>query len=264
MNIESLGFRTNFIFSRFSGEVIDRGTYIVIRTPSNPDYHWGNYIIFNRPPVKGDFDAWRKIFEKEFPNHDKTRHYLFAWEGVAKPGDYQEFIDADYEFEPLLVLTTAKIRQPPHVNKEINIRRLHANQEWEDAIALQIKCADPKYMNDQYESFKRRQFAAYRKMSESGRGFWFGAYIGEQLVADLGVFFEGDIGRYQAVETHPDFRRLGICGTLVYEAGKSMMQEFSLKKLVMEADPDYHAARVYESVGFSRGETTYSLSWWQK
>jgi len=30
----------------------------------------------------------------------------------------------------------------------------------------------------------------------------------------------------------------------------------------MEADPDYHAARIYESVGFKRCEMTYQLSWW--
>lgn len=31
----------------------------------------------------------------------------------------------------------------------------------------------------------------------------------------------------------------------------------------MEADPEYHAARIYESVGFKRGEINYSLSWWK-
>jgi hypothetical protein len=31
----------------------------------------------------------------------------------------------------------------------------------------------------------------------------------------------------------------------------------------MEADADYHAARIYESVGFKRHEINYALSWWK-
>ena len=51
MNIQSLGYRTDLFFPRFDGEVTDRGDYIVIRTPSNPTYHWGNFLLFNQPPV---------------------------------------------------------------------------------------------------------------------------------------------------------------------------------------------------------------------
>ena len=83
-------------------------------------------------------------------------------------------------------------------------------------------------------------------------------------MGDLGIFFEGPVGRYQMVGTHPDFRKQGICGTLVYEAGLMAFEEFALDHLVMEADPDYHAARIYESVGFNKAEINYSLSWWKK
>ncbi len=38
MNVHSLGYRTDLIFSRFGGEVFDRGDYLVVRTPSNPPF----------------------------------------------------------------------------------------------------------------------------------------------------------------------------------------------------------------------------------
>ena len=44
MHLNSLVIKTDLIFARFSGEVIDRGNYLVIRTPSNTGYHLGNYL----------------------------------------------------------------------------------------------------------------------------------------------------------------------------------------------------------------------------
>lgn len=101
-------------------------------------------------------------------------------------------------------------------------------------------------------------------MSEAGLGNWFGAFIGEQLVGDLGIFHENGIGRYQNVGTHPNFRKQGICGTLVYQSGLIALRDYKIQYLVMEADPDYHAARIYESVGFKRNEENYALSWWKR
>ncbi|NQY99868.1 MAG: GNAT family N-acetyltransferase [Bdellovibrionales bacterium] len=130
-------------------------------------------------------------------------------------------------------------------------------------IELQTLCSDPKYFNDYYEAFKREQVAQYRAMAKAGKGAWFGAFLGEKLVGDLGVYFEQEIARYQNVGTHPDHKRRGICGTIVYLAGCQALREFGVETLVMEADPDYHAARIYESVGFAKSEINYSLSWWR-
>ncbi len=56
------------------------------------------------------------------------------------------------------------------------------------------------------------------------------------------------------METHPDFRRLGLAGTLVCRAGRHGLAEPGVSRLVMVADPGYPAIRLYESLGFSRTE----------
>ena len=61
MNIHSLGYLTDLFFSDFDGLTTDRGEYLVIQTPANPDFYWGNYLIFANPPAKGDFDRWRGL-----------------------------------------------------------------------------------------------------------------------------------------------------------------------------------------------------------
>lgn len=265
MNIRSLGRRTDFIFARFSGSVVDQGSYTLIKTPSNPGYHWGNYIVFDRAPRAGDLNAWKALFDQQFPYYSRPHHYAFTWDTLADDkGDYQQFLDDGFEFDSAVVLTATALNKPVHFNQDVSIKRIQSDSDWEAVVQLQTLCADPKFLNSSFDAFKRSQMDQYRQMSQAGKGNWFGAFIGETLVADLGLFFEGDIARYQNVGTHPEYRRQGLCGTLVYFAGNWAFDKFGVKTLVMEADPDYHAARIYESVGFTRSEVNHSLSWWDK
>tara|TARA_Y100001958_G_C21242409_1_gene570721 strand:+ start:2948 stop:3745 length:798 start_codon:yes stop_codon:yes gene_type:complete len=264
VKVRSLGRRTDFIFAGFSGSIEDKGSYTLIKTPRNPGYHWGNYIVFDRAPKPGDLAEWKALFDKEFPYYSEPHHYVFTWDTeVNDKGEFQEFLEDGFEFDSAVVLTTKTLKEPPHINEDIFIRKIESDSDWEEVIKLQTLCADPKFLNDYYEDFKRSQVSQYRKMSQAGKGNWFGAFIDGQMVGDLGIFSEGSIGRYQNVGTHPDFRRRGICGTLVYKAGLIALDEFGIEALVMEADPEYHAARIYESVGFVRSEINYSLSWWK-
>lgn len=264
MNIRSLGRRTDLIFANFSGKVIDKGSYTLIQTPSNPGYYWGNYIVFDYAPRKGSLRDWKLIFDREFTYYIEPNHYVFTWDtGSDDKGAYQEFLDAGFCLDSATVLVASKVNLPPHINQNVEIRKIVSDQDWSDVVQLQTLCADPKYANADYQQFKVRQIAAYRRMHEAGMGAWFGAFSGTKLVGDLGIFYKGNVGRYQNVGTHPDFRKQGICGTLVYQTALTAFQEFGVDHLVMEADVDYHAARIYESVGFRRSETNYALSWWR-
>ena len=60
--------------------------------------------------------------------------------------------------------------------------------------------------------FARNQIARYRQFVREGRGAWFGAFSKGTLAADMGVFVERGLGRFQAVETATAFRRRGLCG----------------------------------------------------
>jgi predicted GNAT family acetyltransferase len=104
----------------------------------------------------------------------------------------------------------------------------------------------------------------YRRMGQAGLGEWFGAFLDGRLVADLGVFTDGSVGRFQSVGTHPGYRRRGICGTLVHQASRHAFERIGVETLVMVADEHYFAAKIYESVGFQRTEKQVGLDWWEK
>lgn len=266
-DLNSLGRRTDLIFARFSGEVVERADYIAVKTPSNPTYHWGNYLIFDRAPLPGDLKAWSAIFEREFDYLPEGHHLAFTWDALdAGQGEVEEFLAAGYELDSAYVLATGEVKTPPKVNAEVAVRKIESDADWEAVIRNGVLCSDPKYFSSEAkcEEFQRSRMQEYRRMSEAGLGHWFGAYLGDQLVGDLGIYHDGEIGRYQNVGTHPEHRRKGVCGTLVYETANLAFAEYGVTKLVMEADTEYHAAKIYESVGFQRCETNYALTWWQR
>ena len=63
------------------------------------------------------------------------------------------------------------------------------------------------------------------------------------------------LARFQAVETHPDVRGRGLAGTLVHHVSGYGFDTLGADTLVMVADPDYLAIRVYRAVGFDDTES---------
>ena len=80
MTIRSLGRRTDLMIAAFSGSLEDRGSYTLVLTPSNPGFHWGNYIVFDRAPVAGDLREWKALFDQEFFYYLEPHHYSFTWD----------------------------------------------------------------------------------------------------------------------------------------------------------------------------------------
>jgi ribosomal protein S18 acetylase RimI-like enzyme len=252
MKLRSLGYRTDLIFPAFDGEIIDRGNYLVVRTPSNPTFYWGNFLLFAKPPQEGDYQAWRDLFAREIGASPEIEHESFGWDSPeGTEGVIQPFLDAGFEAERSVVLTAAAPHAPARPSRAAVIRVLESQADWERAVELQVLCRGPEHEEPGYRLFRQRTMARYRKMVAAGLGHWYGAFIEGRLVADLGVFHDGKgPGRYQSVETHPNFRRQGIAGTLIYEAGRQAVARHRLHTLVMVVDAASGPARLYQSLGF--------------
>ena len=263
MEIRSLGYRTDLFFSRFEGLVLDREDYRVILTPSNPNFYWGNYLLFANPPGPGDLENWQALFQQEIRARQEAHHTVFAWDAPGgELGAVQPFLDAGFQLVESVVLTAGAVHPPQKYNQQVNVRPLVEDWEWELALANQVECRSPVHSLESYLPFKMAKMQRYREMQRAGMGAWFGAFLGDRLVADLGLFCVDGVGRFQSVETHPDFQRQGICGALVHQAARYGFERMGAKTLVMVADEHYHAARIYESVGFAPAERQVGLERW--
>ena len=76
-----------------------------------------------------------------------------------------------------------------------------------------------------------------------------------RLVAQLGLVAAGaGLARFQDVETHPACHRRGLAATLVHGASAIGFGQLGAQTLVMVADPDDEAIRVYRALGFVEAE----------
>ncbi len=263
MKLKSLGYKSELIFTSFDGKVEDRGSYLVVKTPTNPNFFWGNLLIFERPPLHGEYEEWVGLFKREFSD-PRIYHMTFAWDSSDAAIEADEFIEKDFELETNAILSATALRKPPKFNEQLEVRPLQNENEWREMIGLQTSTAHDYLPREEWDKFYTSQSFRYQKMIRAGWGHWYGGFLGDKLVAGLGIFHHAGIGRYQIVCTHPEYQRRGICGTLVYQSGLHAVGQFHLNTLVMRADPNYHAVQIYESVGFERQQLERGIYWWDK
>jgi ribosomal protein S18 acetylase RimI-like enzyme len=260
VEVKSLGYRTDLIFPAFDGEIVDRGSYLVVRTPLNPTFYWGNFLLFEKPPGRDDYQRWRELFTREIGVPPATQHVTFGWDSVGgEEGETAPFLAGGFHLVRLTVLAADRLRPPAHAAQGLAVRPLRSDDDWAQAVENQVITRDPEHAEREHRFFRERAMARYRKMAAQGLGEWFGGFLGSRLVTDLGIFRSGGLGRYQSVQTHPAFRRRGCAGALVYEASTYAVERFGLETLVIVAETDSAAGRLYRSLGFSAAEQQMGL-----
>ncbi|MFC4637856.1 GNAT family N-acetyltransferase [Deinococcus hohokamensis] len=254
--LHSLGFSTDLIFTRFHGVVRDLGEAVAITNPSSPAQYFGNLLVFRSPPQAGDRARWEALFAEHIGRPLHTPHRLFGWDGHETPPELEDFLAHGYRVEEEVVLAAPALHAPQHQNLDAEYRVLPDTDEaWAEALDNQVASREDGYEEQRYRQFKETHLRGLRAMCRAGLGFWYGAYLGGQLVADLGVFSDGGhLLRFQSVGTHPEYRRRGLCGTLVHFAGEHARAHFGASQLVIVADDHASAKRVYTSVGFAVAE----------
>lgn len=190
----------------------------------------------------------------------------FAWDSpTGEIGDVSEFTEKEFTLEDNAVLTATTVHKPKRLNELLEVKILETDSEWSTLIDIQTESADYTHLSkDAWRGHYTKQAPRYRAMQKAGRGDWFGGFLNGKLVAGLGIFHEDGLGRYQLVSTHPDYRRQGICGTLVYHSAQHAFKHYGVSKLVMCADPGYFAIDIYKSVGFKHEVTEHGVGWWDR
>jgi ribosomal protein S18 acetylase RimI-like enzyme len=249
VEVRSLGYRTDLAILAIGGsQVIDRGEHLVIRTPANPDYWWGNFLLL-KDLKPGSGAEWMARFAAEFPD---ARHIAL---GVDEPDDsgVEPGGLTGMTMERNSVMTATSVHAPPHPNTDAAIRTLNGDADWQQSLELTAAVYPGEPGDD--TGFLTAQLAARRALTEAGHGAWFGAFLDGALVSQLGLVTSASgPARYQSVETHPAARGRGLAGTLVWHAGAVALAS-DASTLVMVADPDDSAIRVYRSLGFAVTES---------
>ena len=254
MDTASLGFRTDLaLLERAGSTVEDCGDHLVVRSPYNPSFYWGNFLLLDHVPDADQIGEWLERFVAALPD---ARHKAFGFDACrGTADDLSGFAQHGLDVEVSTVMTATSVHPPAHPNDDATYRALLSDDDWRQSVELQLACHDSE------ESVGHREFVTRRTQSNralvaAGHGQWFGAFADDELVTQMGlVTASPGLARFQSVETHPAHRGRGLAGTLAHHVSDYGFRELGAQTLVMVADPDYHAIRLYRAIGFTDSES---------
>lgn len=244
-----LSWHTDLAVLRLEGSTIDeRSDHVVVRTPANPLYYWGNFVLVTDPARVDEPEHWLEVFEAELP---EAAHRAVGL--VSRPQDADAWRALGLELTHDDVLVAETCPAPTPVPQGYLVKQISDTIEWEQSTGLRIgEFAD----GDPREAEHERQRTESRiELSEQGAVAWFGAFHGDPLVAELGIVDCGDgVARYQSVVTGAEHRRRGLAGHLLGVAAQWAAAR-GVERWVIVADADSDASRLYRSRGFEPAES---------
>ncbi len=241
------GLATDLAILRHCGSTVEpRGDHLIIRTPGNPDFHWGNCLLVTDDGGLDDAGRWVRTFQAAFPRADWVAIGL-----IAMPADREAWAAQGLELELDEVLTTRTLPRQTPAPQGYAVRRLDGD-DWAQSLARSLAendRAEQREAPQAYARYATGQALARRKLSDQNVGATFGAFKDDMLVAELGIVRCADTARYQSVGTDEDHRRHGLASHLLGIAA-AWAGDHGCNRWVIVTESTNPAGRVYRSVGF--------------
>jgi GNAT superfamily N-acetyltransferase len=249
VNARSLALITELALAETRGRVTDRGDYLVVETPDDPGYYYGNLLVLPAAPQLGEVAFWSRRFADELGQRPGVRHATFWWDGTSGDvGARDELLAAGFALEQPQVMAATRLAAQ---EAPLPVRVLSPD---EVLATAELAWIVGDRHDEAYRQFLLRRAAWHRELVARGSAHFHGAFDGDALVSSLGLVELGDLARYQDVQTHPSYRGRGLAGALLVAAADATRAG----KVVILAEPESLASRVYERIGFRTVERTAS------
>lgn len=228
----------------------DHGDHLVVRSPANPEFHWGNFILVTTGDP-ADATRWMEVFATEFPDAGHIAIDLPSLPDAEAWATYGVTVETDD------VLASQSLPQLRHLPDGCAVHELTSDDDWERMIRRSVE--ENRATGEQepvgFERFSRDQAAGRRALVQAGHAAFFGAFAGADLVAELGIVLLDDVARYQSVGTAEEHRGRGLAGHLLGVAAQ-WAGDRGARQWVIVTESTNPAGRLYRSVGFTEAAQT--------
>ncbi len=241
-----VGLATDLAVLELTGSTAEEhGDHLLVRTAQNPDFHWGNCLYVLDEDALDDAAGWVRTFQVAFP--------AATWIAIGlirMPDDRRAWVAQGLALEQEDVLTT---RIPPRqtpLPHGYTVRRLRRG-DWAQSLARAVAANDRTGEDEpqSHERFACEQRRAWRALSERDVAAFFGAFVDDALVAELGIVDCSTTARYQSVSTDEDHRRRGLASHLLGVAARWAGKR-GCDRWVIVTEATNPAGRVYRRAGF--------------
>ncbi|MGS0743120.1 GNAT family N-acetyltransferase [Glaciimonas sp. GG7] len=259
--MSKLGINSELIFHRLNGAVENYNLYTMIKTKSCPDSYYGNCLLLSDSPNIKDLISLEIDFQSLIGGLPEISHKFFIWplnsDEVFNPS---EFIKYGYEYSENIVLSVCAhdLINLKKINN-VDIHIFSSEKDWKNWEEMLIRDNENYFPENEYHQYLAYQRRIYQSLTDANRGSMWGGYLNGKQVASLGLFFDGNIGRFQSVVTDPLHRNKGICKAMVRYV--SLQGLSRVDRLIMVADKSQHALLLYKSLGFKEIERYGSMLW---
>ncbi len=236
-----LGWRTDLEVLRLAGSRITAGDgYLVVETPDNPGYYWGNFLYITDQALAGRPADCLALMARTFP---AAAHVAI---GLPSPPVIADWRGLGVEVERDEVLSSDAPPGGRDLPPGYVVRPL-VGGDWDQSLRNEVAASDASDI-EAYSDFARRRIASRQAMVAAGHAIFAGVFAADQLVADLGIVLCAGAARFQSVATVPDHRRRGLASHLLQWAGH-WARDRGATRWVIVAEPGSEAARLYRACG---------------
>jgi GNAT superfamily N-acetyltransferase len=248
-----IGERSERLVQPLDAVLTPRDGYHVVRQPDYPGYWYGNCLILAAPPAPGDLGRWLAVWRDELGGVPGLRKIVLCSEQPEREvpaGLPEAAAEAGLELEVNSILVLDRLH--PHPAPEGVVIAPVREDEWAALVELDVA-------HSPEPPFRRWRMGEYRRLVERGTGRWWAARVDGEIVASAGLFAGGGLARYQHVLTHRDFRRRGIAAALVSAMAADHLAAGGSGPVLIVADRDSSAERIYRRIGFTHAATGLDL-----
>lgn len=252
------GWATDLEVLRRSGSVVeDRGDHVVVSTPRNPTFYWGNFLLVTESRAHSPAERWIAAFDEQFPD---AAHVAIGLPGEPDPVVWGRQ-GLHVEHEAVLIRSSPLVpsaRPAGHA-----VRRLGSADDWAAYVAADLRewLGSGEHggtvAHREYTTFATRSAELRAELSDRGEAAFFGAFAGSGvLVATAGIVMCGavegarQVARFQHVATDSRYRRRGLAGHLLAVASRWAAEQ-GADRWEIHVDPGTDAHRLYAQIGFA-------------
>lgn len=222
----------------------DRGTYGLIRTPSNPTFRWGNCLVLPAPPDPAALDALEALHAAQFPARTVPAFY---WAADAVEGPIAAALAArGYHVEVELSLTMGRAGLPaPTLPAGVRVEPVRSVAEWAEFVRFRLLL-----WPDLPVDYQLQRAAMGWRSAQANAGDWWLMWRDGAVIGSMGLFWRDGVARYQDVDVLADHRGQGLGRAMFHtvRARSEAAGDFATQLIVADRGSQAHAW--YERMGF--------------
>jgi GNAT superfamily N-acetyltransferase len=251
------GWATDFILHRDGALILERPDALVVRTPANPHFYWGNCLVLPQAPRDADVAHWLARFADEIGGpQPASRHVAIGVDAPREGREFPAWRAAGFEVTDttMLRLMPGELQAPSAPPRgAVAFEVLDFAADGEAVIDVEMTDAQD-FEPNAYRAYRRIQLQRFARLQAQGLAHWFGLVCDGHLAATCGLVRDragpGGTARFQFVVTHSDFRRRGLCSTLVHRVSAFAFDTWGAAEVYMGAVPTDVAIGIYRARGY--------------